>query len=234
MGRSPGSGSFAKMPLKDFMNQFSPPQFEQGTDMEFQQLRGTCRGAQSSQRGDIEAGSVSEVEAKVIQFLKDEEITKEELASRIRKLYRRGEHREVCLEIKKGLEILFAKESRELFWFGASAYKMSQPRRSRLITGFSENYDEEFPVLGGNTTNCSEQQVGSPSPSPPPKYGDDAPEDGKDGGHELAADASLEQGAENADERDEGSSSVACSCLKHFSSGIICWRRRSPCCWLRE
>ncbi|PRQ15653.1 hypothetical protein RchiOBHm_MTg0499011 (mitochondrion) [Rosa chinensis] len=44
--------------------------------MEFQQLRGTCGGAQSSQRGDIEAGSVSEVEAKVIQFLKDEEITK--------------------------------------------------------------------------------------------------------------------------------------------------------------
>lgn len=40
--------------------------------MEFQQLRGTCGGAQSYQRGDIEAGSVSEVEAKVIQFIKDE------------------------------------------------------------------------------------------------------------------------------------------------------------------
>jgi hypothetical protein len=34
---------------------------------------------------------------------------------------------EKFLEIKKGLEVLFANEGRELFWFGASAYKMSQP-----------------------------------------------------------------------------------------------------------
>jgi hypothetical protein len=42
---------------------------------------------------------------------------------------------EKFLEIKKGLEVLFANEGRELFWFGASAYKISQPDNLRRKRG---------------------------------------------------------------------------------------------------
>jgi hypothetical protein len=56
---------------------------------------------------------VIDLEAKDLEFLKEEQITKEELASRIWKMYTRGEHREICQ--KPGLEPLFAMEGRELF-----------------------------------------------------------------------------------------------------------------------
>jgi hypothetical protein len=75
---------------------------------------------------------VTDLEAKVLEFLKEEQITKEELGSR-------GEHREMCLEIKPGLENLF----------GVSANKMSQLKRrmQRLKSGIMMNYDEDFPKL---------------------------------------------------------------------------------------
>ena len=77
---------------------------------------------------------MTELEAKVLEFLKEEQIAKEELASR-------GEHREICLEIKPGLENLFAMKGRQLFWLGVSANKMSQLKR-RMQRLKSLYYDE--------------------------------------------------------------------------------------------
>lgn len=79
------------MSLKEFLNQgsgFSSTSTEQGTQQKREE-------------------QVTDLEAKFLEFLKEEQITKEELASRIQKMYTRGEHREICLVIKAGLEHLF-------------------------------------------------------------------------------------------------------------------------------